>query len=560
MLHRQINRVVIVGSLIIGVLVTTLACNTAPAEDPTVDPGDPAPTQQVTATAIPTQVAPTAPTGPAGTVVVANGPLAGYPQMVDSGFGHTGDKAFLSQVFDFLFEATPDLELIPGLVTDWSVAADMVTWDFTLRDDVQFHNGEWLTAADVVLQAQRNRETPEAGGLWRNTVQEITETGDHSFQIVTIDPDPALLANLSRLAFTGFMVSPASLVSQHMDTPYREAIGTGPYRLTESRVGELHRLVALDPVSDWEHWRIAPHFEQIDIIPIAENSTRIALLSTGGADLIDLPLSLKRQAESVPNVRFISAQGVATAGMIMCCIGAPDNVWNDIRVREAMNLAVDWDSIIELIYAGEAQRVATYPFARLGDGFDQDLEPYPYDPDRARQLLADAGYPDGFETTVRLRPYGGVPDIVAMGEAIATMWEDIGVRSALQPVEGGVDSRLNREHDPEVQNTVRTTRATFFPVGIHGSIQCNLPDLGPGTQSGRHTCHDIDHNEYLQAKITVDPQERHRLAQEVNRWLHREYATVGAIEVNLIYAVGPRIADWQPLNGHTYLNRLEYLK
>lgn len=160
---------------------------------------------------------------------------------------------------------------------------------------------------------------------------------------------------------------------------------------------------------------------------------------------------------------------------------------------------------------------------------------------------------------MRLRPLSGVPDIVAMGEAIATMWETIGVKSTLKPVEGGVDSRLNRTHDKEVHNTAVTTRATFFPIGIHGSINCHDPVTGPGTQSGRHTCAPEDELIDL-AESEVDTAKRVELARKVNNFLYKEYATVGAIEVNLTYAIGPRVKSWELLNGHTYLTRLEYLQ
>jgi len=512
----------------------------------------------VVATSAPTA---TAPEGPQGTAIVANGPLAGYPQAADNGYGHTGDKAFLSHVYDYLIEANPDLSLAPGLASKWSLDPDLLTWNFTLRQGVKFHNGEELTAADAVLQAQRNADTPEAGGMWRTRVVEngVVQTGDYTFKIITKQPLPSLPFELSRVSFGGFFISPKSIISRYMDGPFQEAVGTGPYRLTERRVGELHRLVALDPKADWSHWRHVPDFKQIDILPVAENSTRIALLRTQSVDVIDIPLSLKRQVEAVEDVQFVSAKGVATVGMLMCCIGAPDNVWNDIKVRQAMNLSVDWDTIIDKIFAGEAQRVPTYPFATFGEGFDPSLQPYAYDPDKARELLAEAGYPNGFDFTMRLRPYSGVPDILDMGEAIATMWEGIGVRSTLKPVEGGVDSRLNRTHDSEQHNTIVTARATFFPIGIHGSITCHDPDQNrTHTMSGRHTCAAED-DLIDEARATVDVAARLALAKRVNQFLHGEYATVGAIEVNLIYALGPKIKSWQPLNGHTYLNRLEYL-
>jgi len=160
---------------------------------------------------------------------------------------------------------------------------------------------------------------------------------------------------------------------------------------------------------------------------------------------------------------------------------------------------------------------------------------------------------------MRLRPYSGVPDILAMGEAIATMWEGIGVHVTLKPVEGGVDSKFNRTHDPEQHNTIVTARATFFPIGIHGSITCHDPDQNrTHTMSGRHTCAAED-DLIDEARATVDVSARLALATQVNKFLYEEYATVGAIQVNLIYAMGPKIKSWQPLNGHTYLNRLEYL-
>ncbi|MBI4609760.1 MAG: hypothetical protein HY726_12210 [Candidatus Rokubacteria bacterium] len=321
-------------------------------------------------------------------------------------------------MFDSLLHKNTKLEYEPSLATSWKALSD-TTWEFKLRTGVKFHSGDTLTAEDVKFSFDRvlepgkeKKRSPQYGNV--RAIKEVRIVSPDTVHIITDKPFPLLL---ERLVF--FPIVPKKHIEKVGDQAFGETAtaGTGPWKLIEWKRGQHIRLEAFD-----QHWRGKPAFKYLTFRFIPEVATQIAELKTGGVDIIR-----NVSADLVPDLKA-HPQTYVSSGPILRThyvhFDMRTEPFNKKLVRQAANYAIDRNAIVQKMMGGLGRVVPTvvHPAAF---GYDPAVTPYPYDLKKAKELLAQAGYPNGVDITL----HSAFVEFRPVFEAIAQMLTDVGIRT-----------------------------------------------------------------------------------------------------------------------------------
>ena len=341
-------------------------------------------------------------------------------------------------IYDSLVERDQDERIQPDLAESWKIIND-TTVEFKLRQGVKFSNGEPFNAAVVKYNFERvaglmpdAKKTLNARDY--KSIKGVNIIDDYTVQIVTQHPDPLLLSYVAQK----YMVPIEYTKKDDFKALSSKPIGTGPYTLKSWMKGSELVLAA-----NKNYWKGAPKIDEVVFRPIPEDATRIAELKVGAVDII---ANLK--PDNVPEVEAmddLTVKYAPSARVAMVFMNAEMDKLKDPRVRQAVNYALDVPSLIKNVMGGNAYRVSTVA-PKSFVGWDPQEKFYEYDPLKAKQLLADAGYPDGFDATI-LTPRGRYLNDVAACEAIAGMLTAVGIKTKVEAVEFGVFAKRTQAHD-----------------------------------------------------------------------------------------------------------------
>ncbi len=321
-----------------------------------------------------------------------------------------------SQVFDTLATIDPQLNQLPWLATSWTMQTP-TTWQVKLRTGVKFSNGDPFTADDVVasykyLTRPQAQAAPNFQG-W-SAVEAID---DSTVKVTTKAPDIRFFGEL-----TSLYVMPSKLLSSGPASLADHPVGTGPYTLTEWVKGE--RIVM---EANPNYWGGKPKIDKVTWKAVPEASVRIAALQAGQADLIvGVPPESVELINSGANTRVDVAHSLRNITLIFDSRSQP---FSDVRVRQALNYAIDKESIIKNVLGGRAAIQATTSYEKTPN-HNADVKPYPYDVQKAKDLLVQAGYPNGFTVEFH-HPTGRWIKDVEVAQAIAGMLAKVGVQTTL---------------------------------------------------------------------------------------------------------------------------------
>jgi peptide/nickel transport system substrate-binding protein len=337
-------------------------------------------------------------------------------------------QIFIANVFDGLTARDASGQITPALATDWGVLPGGGGWQFTLRDGVTFHNGDPFTPESVKFTLERviNPDTKSTISSEMGSIAGVDITGPNTIVIRTKQPDIMIPNRLSELY--GGMMSPSQTMAADAATLATRPNGTGPFMVTDWVKNE--RLVLQ---ANPNYWRGPANVSQITLRPILEDAARVAALQTGEVDFIgNVPYERIPELQADPN---LVVKTVQTPRVFFIGIDPRVTPLNDVKVRQALNYAVDVDAIISAIYLGHATRLATaVPTSAFG--YDASVAPYPYDPEKAKALLTEAGYPNGF--SVEFDSFtGSVADHSKPAEAIAAYLQQVGIDVKLNVFEFG---------------------------------------------------------------------------------------------------------------------------
>lgn len=349
----------------------------------------------------------------------------------------TEGEAF--KVTDNIFETLinfgeQDTEIGPGLASEWEASEDGLKHTLKLREGVKFHDGTDFNADAVVFNFDRwssgdAGQFPYYESQFGDKVKEVKAVDEHTVEFNLNSPIAPFYKNL---AMSPFGIASPAAIEKHGEKFIENPVGTGPFMFKEWKRNDRITIVKND-----QFWQEGlPKLDQVIFRSIPENSARLNALSSGEVDLIDgVNFSDISQIESNPDLQVFERPTLNVAYLGLTNTRGP---LKEKLVRQALNHAVDKKALIEAFYAGAADP-ATNPMPPVVAGYNDAVQDYPYDPEKAKELLKEAGYENGFEMELWAmpvpRPY--MPDGQKIAEALQANFEAIGVKAKIVTYEWG---------------------------------------------------------------------------------------------------------------------------
>ncbi|HEY8447003.1 MAG TPA: ABC transporter substrate-binding protein [Thermomicrobiales bacterium] len=429
----------------------------------------------------------------------------------------------IHSVYDSLVQFGPDGEMEP-LLAESLTWLDPQTYEIKLRSGLTFHNGDPVDAAAVAFSVAHVRDHPasQVAGQFA-VISDIEEVDSLTVRLKLSQPAPWLPAQMA--AWLAILPPGYATSNEALAKP----VGTGPYRFVEWKPGE-RIVLEVNPAPLAGSPKGQPIAERVIVRFVPEGSTRVADLLSGTSQLIrDVPV------DQVGTVEDAGATVVAAPISGSAWIRIPTDVapFSDVRVRQALNYAVDVEAIIDALLGGNGQRLPNI-FAPGGLGFDPSLEPYPYDPERAKALLAEAGYGDGFETALDI----AASEHQDISEAVAGQLGEVGVKVTVQRQEL---ANFNATWtDPEsAPLRMVTWRPLFDPYTLLSLIFSNQGFLSRHDNPNAQPLIDAFATE-------VDPSKRAEVARQLGAVLRDEPAAIYLYSLTGLYGVAANFPAWTP--------------
>lgn len=459
-----------------------------------------------------------------GTVTVAVGAdvFTTDPHKISGG----GEYLFHTQVFEGLYGHDLTGKLEPLLATGHTVSADGLTYTFTLRPNVKFHDGSPFTADDVIFTFERAPAVPNSPSSFGLYIKGKTfeKVDDLTVRITTAEPYPLMPEDLSTVYVISKKAAEGATTADFNSG--KAAIGTGPYKFMEYVPKERITVTA-----NKDYWGTKPAWDKVTFRPITSPPSRVAAILAGDVDLIEevptvdierLKTDKKLTITSGVSNRVIYLAMDQFRDVTPFATGAAEgkNPLRDLKVRKAMSKAINRDAIVSRIMEGAALPAGQL----LADGFfgiSPNLKPEKYDPDGAKKLLAEAGYPKGFGLTLH-SPNNRYINDAKISEAVAAMLTRVGIQTKLETLPWNVFASRATSGGPD-----KTPEFSFILGGwgsgtgeTAGSLKSLLqtwdPKTGGGAANrGRYSNPEMD-KVLKEALATIDNTKRAALLAKAN--------------------------------------------
>jgi peptide/nickel transport system substrate-binding protein len=433
-------------------------------------------------------------------------------------------SVFLYALHDALLKPLPGNSMAPALATSWTESPDGLVYEFTLRQGLTFHNGDPFTAEDVHFSFLRHKGV--SAKELHERVKAIEVIDPQRLRFVLHTPWPDFLTVYSALASTAAWVVPKQYVERVGGEGFkRHPVGLGPYRFVRADPGGELVLEASD-----RYWRTPPTIQRLIFKAVPDRATRLAMLKTGEADIAYGMLGDEGAAvKSDPWLRLVPAGAAITEWLEFPEQWDPTSPWHDRRVRLAANLAIDKQTIIETL--GLAFDRPTGSIIPRPLELALPLEPFAYDPAQAKRLLAEAGYPNGFEAG-DLTPF---PPILQVAEAVGNYLGAVGIRTQVRSLERAAWILAWREK--KLKGLVLAASAILG----NAAHRIEIYVLGTGTYAyGSHP--DLDTLFQHQA-VERDRTTREALLHHLQSLMHERVMHAPLRERAALYGVGPRVEE-----------------
>jgi peptide/nickel transport system substrate-binding protein len=452
--------------------------------------------------------------------------LSSEPDTLDPALTYQADGwSVVHSIYDSLYQYGPDGALEPLLAESPPVLIDPQTIEIKLRQGIAFHNGEPVDAKSVAFSVAHildEKTGSQVAGQFA-VITEVKEIDPTTVQLVMSQPAPWLPAQIAAWL--------ALLPPQHAagNDILAQPIGTGPYRFVEWKAGER---ITLERNPDYFAGspKGQPIAQRVTYRFVADGSTRVADLLAGTAHLIrDVPVDQVEAVESGD----ASVQAVPVSGSAWVRVPTDVAPFDDVRVRQALNYAVDVDAIRDALFGGNGQRLPNF-FAPGSLGFDPALEPYPYDPDKARALLEEAGYGDGFETSLDHT----VSERADLVEAIAGQLGEVGIKVTTQPQEIAAFNATWKDTNAAPLR-YSTWRPLFDPYTLLSLVVSNQGFLSRYSSETVQPLFDAFATE-------TDVTKRSEVARQLGKGLFDDPAAIYLFDLTSIYGLAEGIPAWTP--------------
>jgi peptide/nickel transport system substrate-binding protein len=440
----------------------------------------------------------------------------------------------LTNFYDTLIWRDANLGLKPGLALSWR-AVDATTWEFKLRQGVKFHNGEPFNAQAVKFSFERmldpKTKWPGAGAL--RLIKSVAVVDDSTVRFTTERPWPLLPRFLG---YYGMIVPPGLLAQQGDEALIRHPVGTGPYRFVRWVKDDRVELEA-----NGDFWGGKPRIGRVVFRAIPSESSRLAELLAGSVHLINIvPPELFKPIQDSPRAKLVEGRSLSVYFVIANLVNiAKERPLADRRVRQALNHAIDRQAILASIMHNVGKPVATF-CTEVMLGCDASVPPFAYDPERAKALLREAGYPNGFELSISTTS-GAYPGDRDIALAVADQLNKVGVRARANVTEYGV--QLKAVQARQLADDGWFTRFTDF-FGLS-----NIIPFRAFYGQGEWSLWRPGHKEFDQlidaANVAGDEAQLKDLARRLQLLYKEEAPAISLFTAPNVYGMHPDL-DWTP--------------
>ena len=488
---------------------------------------------------------------------------------------HGGNSIWLGgyAAGDHLMKFNTDFEMLPQLAKSWSQSDDGLVWTFKLEEGVQFQKGYGeMTADDVIFTFQQyaaegslHHSNAIMRRLWANPDGWVKAPDPYTVQVHTGTFQWDMPFNVSNDKPT---ISRVQTEELGVEAASAQAAATGSWDIREQRPGYWKFEAVVD------HWRKTPEFAELVYLEMPEEATRIANFQVGKLDIMKMELDSYDTIAKVPGTKFMSVPGAGAEHVMLMGSWYTDAEWlasncsdwawiscdPDVnsaewevarKLREALAIGFDRQLIVDTYLGGQGSPSSLFgweaPFVKAN--LDADLREWPFDPERAKELMAEAGYPDGFEINVATG-VRGVPGEIEACEYMGSAWNEIGIKANVQriPWDSFVPQLIGR---------------TWVGAECHGTSTRAEPSVLWGGLTGANIWHGNWHSFYNEIipKVgqEVDEAKRWELKNELARFMYENALDWGTYSVNVVFPVGSRLDTWDEwLRAGTAPSAFEY--
>ena len=449
----------------------------------------------------------------------------------------------LYALHDALVKPMPGKPMAPSLAESWTISRDGLVYEFTLRKSVTFHNGDPVTAEDVKFSFERYRGS--SAKALHERVARVEAVDPLHVRFVLKAPWPDFLTFYATPATGAAWIVPKRYVERVGDDGFKRApVGAGPYKFVSFAPG-----VELVLDANETYWRKVPSVKRLVFRAVPDESTRLAMLKRGEADIAySIRGALAEELARTPGLTLRPVAGTFTEWLVFTEQWNPKSPWSDQRVRLAASLAINRKEINKAEYLGHGKLSASiipqvFAFAWPAPAF-------PYDPERARRLLAEAGHPRGFDAVELATDNTYAP----IGEAVANDLQAVGIRARLRTLERA--AYLNMDAEKGFKHLVRVGSAAAGNAATR--IEAFVITGGIRSYGGYP---DIDAL-YKEQAVQMDVKKREAILFKIQQLMHEKVMFAPIVEPVLLDGYGAKVADpaLGLIVGHLYSAPYEDLR
>ncbi len=455
----------------------------------------------------------------------------------------TGDSSrYAWQMFDTLYAFDRKGNMVPRLATGYKISDDKLEYRFTLRPDVTFHDGSRMTAADVKYSLERILDPATKSTRRPNflpVVAGVDAPDDKTVVFRLKVPDGAFLNKVA-----GFLYIVPKKYTESLGSAEAFAkapIGTGPFKFVDQKVGQQVVIERYDG-----YFGEKAKVKRIIFKLIPEPTSRVNALITGEVDASDLlPTQAVERLKSTPGIDVMPTPAGSPLGVKLYA-NDPSLPLYKRDVRVALQYAIDANAIIKSVYHGIGAPLATYLSAYYPYGVDPDLKPYPYDPKKAKELLAKAGYPNGFELTLN----SGSDMPKELSDTLAAYWGAVGVRTKINRMDYTAWIRAHNVHKSGPATVSQFSNAIYDPIHVY---------YGSAAKDGTWSDYYNPEVEALIDEVSRIPDSagRDKVFRKIGRLLHDDGYYVLITELVAVFGKNSDLT-WTPQTGITWYNLRDF--
>ena len=499
-----------------------------------------------------------------GKLTIMVGDLA--TERFDIGYvgGSPGGANYGRVVHGMLISQNANTEMLPGIAEAWELSDDGLTTTFTIREGAKFHDGSEITPEDV-LWTLRNSFGPGAHELRTadstaaaiSRLMDTIELSGNNVSVTTKQPLVSFSGNVSEIGDKWYGMMPArdELYDDDAALAYdQNPIAAGPMSLVDHERASVMKFERFDdfyyqPANGFsEDKRVK--FQSLDMFLVQEESTRVAALRTGEADIVPASLAVREQIEKDGGRLVFGAEGTYVYAWMVGCYD-PAIACNDKRVRQALDYSIDKELLRDTLYGEEVFQVKGWSIVTPSTyGYTPAIDPRPFDPAKARELLADAGYktpdhPDGKDfgpLIINTWAATGMPNQVEAAQLAADKWtRELGLDVEVRVADSTGTKKRQKANELNGQILWRENEArkdaTINTSSAYGDPERKINQTHSDTELFRIV---------QEARAVIDLEEREQVYKDLYVRLRDETYQFGVGYVNIPWGVGPRVETWEP--------------